>query len=109
MSASPFNGKTGEVVRYLIGLLAAGMVAYFTAQAKTGERLAVVETREQARWEAVQQRMNAIEAGQQGMLNSQYRIEMLFENVIRDWARGVDRRTGEPLPLQPALERNGGK
>lgn len=98
--AGPLNGKTGEVLRWVVGLVVTALVAYFTAQAKTGERLAVVETR----WEEMQRRMNAIENGQAGMIQSQARIEELFRSVVKEWSTGVDRRTGEPLPLQRAIE-----
>jgi hypothetical protein len=28
----------------------------------------------------------------------------MFQRVLEEWARGIDRRTGEPLPLQSYIE-----
>jgi hypothetical protein len=44
-----------------------------------------------------QRRLGTIEA-------STERSEQMFRDVLQDWRRGVDRRTGEPLPLQRSTE-----
>ncbi len=88
--SGPLNGRTGELVRYLIGLGLAGMVAYFTAQIQTEHRLtqtdgevANIKTLEQAHFEEVQR--------------SLIRIERFMERIE---ATGQDRSTGEPYSLQ---------
>jgi hypothetical protein len=95
MHGSQANGRTGEWLRWLGGLALAALVSYYTAQGALNEKLAVIDTREQTRWEEVQRRLGAIEA-------STSRNEELFREVLSDWSRGIDRRTGEPLPLQRA-------
>ncbi len=92
------NGKTGEMLRWIASLAIGGIVAYYTAQGAMQERLAVIDTREQTRWDEVQRRLGSIEASTQ-------RNEDLFRQVLQDWARGVDRKTGEPLPLQRQFDR----
>lgn len=87
------NGKTGEMLRWIASLGIGGIVAYYTAQGAMQKQLAIIDTREQTRWEEVQRRLGSIEASTQ-------RSEQLFREVLQDWSRGVDRRTGEPLPLQ---------
>jgi hypothetical protein len=84
------NGKTGEYVRYLIGLGLAAMVAYFTAQTSTEHRMtqtngdvAAVRQLEQAHFEETQR--------------SLLRIERAIERIE---ATGQDRATGEPYSLQ---------
>jgi hypothetical protein len=84
------NGKTGEVIRYLIGLGVAGIVAYYTAQIQTEHRLtqtdgdvATIKTLEQAHFEEVQR--------------SLIRIERFMERIE---ATGQDRSTGEPYSVQ---------
>lgn len=87
------NGKTGEVLRWAIGLAAAAVVAYFTAQGTTNERLAVLETK----WTFIQESLKEIKA-------NQAKQDADFQRTLREWVQGVDRRTGEPLPLQRAFE-----
>lgn len=86
---SPLNGRTGEMVRYLIGLAIAGLVAYYTAQIQTEHRLTqatgdltAVKTLEQAHFDEVQR--------------SLVRIERFMERIE---ATGADRRTGEPYSV----------
>lgn len=40
---SSLNGKTGEIVRWVLGLLLAAVVAYFTSMGAVQTRLAVAE------------------------------------------------------------------
>lgn len=97
MGTGSLNGNTGKLLQWLIGLGAAAIVSYFTAQGAMNEKLATIDTREQIRWEEVQRRLSTIEASTQ-------RNEQLFREVLADWSRGIDRRTGEPLPLQRVVE-----
>jgi hypothetical protein len=99
MADSRFNGKTGEMVRYLLGVVVAVLASYYAAQNAINERLAVVETREQTRFEQNQQTLQRIE-------RSVERIESDTRRTLDEWSRGVDRRTLEPLPLQRYIERN---
>ena len=103
--SGPLNGKTGEFLRWLLGFVVAALVAYFTAQNAADQRITTVDVREQTRWDETARRLKVVEEGQQQMRDSQQRIELLFERVVSDWARGVDRRTLEPLPLGEALKR----
>jgi hypothetical protein len=42
------NGKTGEVVRWVLSLILAGIVAYFTTTGSLDRRLVAVETKIEA-------------------------------------------------------------
>ena len=81
--SGPLNGKTGEIVRYLIGLGVAGVVAYFTAIGALQERVSRVETLEQSHFEEVQRSLQ--------------RIERFMERIE---ATGADAKTGEPYRVQ---------
>lgn len=88
-----------KVLASVVTAVAASLIAtYFATQSQTEtafrERLVAVETR----WDEVIRRLNTIDA----KFDQQNEA---FRDVLRDWARGVDRRTGEPLPLQRDLER----
>jgi hypothetical protein len=96
MSGS-LNGKTGELMRWVIGLCVAVIVSYFTAQNATNERLTKVETQGAERWEYLKQTLSRIESKQ-----DEDRAD--FRRTLREWANGIDRRTGEPLPLQRVIE-----
>lgn len=91
------NGKTGDLMRWLIGIAAAVLVSYFTAKGTTDQRLTKVETQSEERWQYVQQSLARIEGGL-------HRRDQEMQQIIRDWVNGIDRRTGEPLPLQRSLE-----
>lgn len=52
--SGPLNGKTGEMVRWVIGLVLCGIIAYFTAQSSINARIAVVETSERQHFEEIQ-------------------------------------------------------
>lgn len=45
--ADVVNGKTGEMIRWILSLVFAGLVAYFTSQAALDKRLTVLEDRMQ--------------------------------------------------------------
>jgi hypothetical protein len=95
--AGPLNGRTGEVMRWCIGLAVAALVSYFTAQGTTNQRLTKVETEGAERWYYVQSSLTRIE----GRLE---RRDQEMQQIISDWLNGIDRRTGEPLPLQRAIQ-----
>lgn len=90
MTGGPFNGKTGELVRYLIGMGVAALVAYYTAQMQIEHRMtstdgdvAVIKTLEQSHFEEVQRSLT--------------RIERAIERIE---ATGADSKTGEPYRVQ---------
>jgi hypothetical protein len=98
MTAGAFNGRTGEWLRWLGGLALAALVAYYTAQGAMQKELAIIDTREQTRWIELQRRLEQIEGSTQ-------RSEEMFRQVLQEWSRGIDRSTGEPLPLQHSIDR----
>ncbi len=99
--ASPLNGKTGEAVRWAIGLALAGLISYFTTVGK----VAVVEKTQELQFNEVMRRLGAVENKQDAVIAGQRENNQLFEMVVRDWANGVNKRTNEPLPLQSAIDR----
>lgn len=58
---SPLNGRTGEVVRWAIGIVLAGIVAYFTALGAMQAQIAVVIERERNHYEEIVRRLDRIE------------------------------------------------
>lgn len=84
---SGLNGRTGDMLRWVIPLVLGAVVSYFTAQNTVNQRLTVVET--DIRW----------------MRTTLDKLDGRLERVIDDWSNGVNRRTGEPLPLQQSIER----
>lgn len=56
------NGKTGEVVRWVIGLVLAGIVAYFTAIGTLQAQIAVITERETNHYMELVNRLGRIEA-----------------------------------------------
>jgi hypothetical protein len=54
------NGK-GELLRYALGLVLAGLVAYFTAIGSVQTSVAVIDSREQQHFEEVQRTLQRIE------------------------------------------------
>ena len=95
--AGSLNGKTATLLQAVAGAVIAGLVAYFTAQNTTNERLTKVETQSDERWSYVQGSLSRIETRQREQ-------DAEFRRVLQDWLNGVDRRTGEPLPLQRAIQ-----
>jgi hypothetical protein len=55
------NGKTGEVLRWLLGLAGAALISYFTAQGAIEQRVTAVETKEGAHFEEVIRRMDLMQ------------------------------------------------
>lgn len=97
MGGRSFNGKTGELMRWVIGLAVAVLVSYFTAQNATNERLTTVETTERLHYEANQRDLHDIKA-------SLLRQEDRWQRVLDDYRNGIDSRTGERLLLQRSIE-----
>lgn len=95
--AGSLNGKTATLLQAVAGAVIAGLVAYFTAQNTTNERLTKVETQGAERWEYVKDALERIERNQNAD-----RAEI--RDILQDWRNGIDRRTGEPLPLQRAIQ-----
>lgn len=56
------NSRTGEIVRWAIGLVLAGLVAYFTAVGTIQVRLGTLEEREQNHYSELLRRLDRIEA-----------------------------------------------
>lgn len=63
------NGKTGEVLRWILGLVLAGIVAYFGAQSAIENRVAAnegavqtIKATEQNHFEEIQRTLSRIEA-----------------------------------------------
>jgi hypothetical protein len=55
------NGKTSEWMKWSIALAVAALTSYFTAKQQISERVTVIDTREQARWEEMQRRFDGLE------------------------------------------------
>lgn len=55
------NGKTGEVVRWVLGGIAAALIAYYTAQGAITERLSAIEARQSAESSEMQRALARIE------------------------------------------------
>lgn len=95
MSESRFNGKTGEMIRWILTMAFGALVSYFAAMsalkqqiADTNQRVSIVETKEDLHYQEVQRTL--------------LRIEQFMEHIE---ATGQDRRTGEPYSLQRQIER----
>lgn len=52
------NGKTGEVLRWVIGSVVAALVSYFTALGAVQQRIERIDTREDAHFQQVMQRLD---------------------------------------------------
>lgn len=61
MSEPRVNGKTGEWIRYIVGLLLAGVVAYFTAIGTIRQQIATVQEREVNHFEEVLRRLDILQ------------------------------------------------
>lgn len=62
---SPWNGKTGEVVRFVIGLGLAGLVSYFTAMQTLSVQIAEVRKVEEAHFDELKRAIERIDGQQQ--------------------------------------------
>lgn len=100
------NGKTGELVRYALGLGLAAVVAYFTAIGALQERVSKVETLEQSHFEETQRSLLRIERTMERLESASTEQQERIANAIeRIEATGADRRTGEPYNIQKRYEK----
>lgn len=58
---SGFNGKTGEMVRWLLAVVVAILVSYYTAAISTEQRLTAVETTQRLNFEEIQRTLGRLE------------------------------------------------
>lgn len=58
---SGLNGKTGELLRWVVGLVLAALVSYFTAMGTLQSQLAVVTERETNHYLELLRRLDRIE------------------------------------------------
>ena len=93
------NGKV-ELLWKLLMIAAAAMVSYFTAQGAMNQRMTVVETQGVERWNYVKSSLERIERNQDADRSE-------IRRIVQDWRDGVNRRTGEPLPLQRSIDERG--
>lgn len=105
MTTNGLNGKTGELLRWLSMLVLGTLVSYFTAQAAITNRITVLETLSSERWEYVKAFLQQNKEQLNRIEDKQQQSDDEFRGILRDWLNGVDRRTGEPLPLQRSLRR----
>lgn len=61
MTAPSLNGKTGEYIRWIVGMGLAGIVAYFTVLGALQSQLAVVVERERNHYDEIIRRLDRIE------------------------------------------------
>jgi len=57
----PLNGHTGEVARWIIGLVMLALVTYYNRDREAGERVVMIDVREQIRFEENQRSFSRIE------------------------------------------------
>jgi len=62
MSGERFNGKTGEWLRWALGMVLAGVVAYFTSIGTVKEQVATVQERENNHFSEVLRRLDVLQA-----------------------------------------------
>lgn len=60
MSESRFNGKTGEMLRYGLGLLVAALVAYYTTTSAIQAEIAAIKSRQDAQFGEVIRRLDVM-------------------------------------------------
>lgn len=89
------NGKTGEVLRWVLGISLGCVVAYYTAQIEIERRLTMTDG-------AVSAIRTLEEAHFQEVQRSLTRIERAIERIE---ATGMDRKTGEPYAVQRNYQR----
>lgn len=56
-----FNGKTGEYVRYVMGLILAGLIAYFTTISTLNQAVTEVREREDNHFSEVLRRLDVMQ------------------------------------------------
>jgi peptidoglycan hydrolase CwlO-like protein len=99
MSGS-LNGRTGEMLRILIPLAVAIGASVIASRIETSRQIAVVETRLDERKDDITEIKQDVKEIQNE--TRQFRDEI--RAIVNDAARGIDRRTGEPVLLQRSIE-----
>jgi cell division protein FtsB len=100
MGTGSLNGKTGEMLRWVVTLALGALTAYFTAQGAIKQDVAVVQTLVNERKDDIAEiKQSVIEIKSE---NREFRNEI--RAIVNDAARGVDRRTNEPILLQRSIE-----
>lgn len=61
MDSGGMNGKTGEMLRWILGLALAAIVSYFTALGALQSKVAVVEEREQNHYNEVRRLLETMD------------------------------------------------
>lgn len=97
-------------LRWVAGVAAAVIASivatHFSTQSQTEsqirEKVSAIEAENEARWSEVLRRFESFDT-------QLHRIDTRYDQVLRQWAGGVDRRTGEPLPLQGQVDQLRGR
>lgn len=92
--SGPLNGRTGEFLRWVIGLVLAGLVAYFTAIGSIRERVGNIDTREQSHFDEVQRTLIRMDMNQEQRFNE---LKQYLQFIVQT---GADAKTGEPYRVQ---------
>lgn len=58
----PFNGQTGDYVRWLIGVLAAAVVAYFTTVGAIQAEVSAIKARQDSQFGEVLRRLDLLQS-----------------------------------------------
>lgn len=90
----PLNGKTGEFIRWVIGLGLAALVSYYTAIGSIRERVGNIDTREQGHFDEVQRTLQRMDANQEQRFNE---LKNYLQFIVQT---GADAKTGEPYRIQ---------
>jgi hypothetical protein len=62
MSERAFNGKTGEYIRWVLGLILAGLVSYATAMGSIQQEIATVKAKQESQFGEVLRRLEIMQA-----------------------------------------------
>ena len=57
-----YNGKTGETVRFAIGLIVAGLVAYFTTTSAIQTEVSAIKARQESQFSELLRRLEVMQA-----------------------------------------------
>lgn len=67
MSQNAYNGRTGEMVRWVINLAIAAVVAWFASNGAMQAQLAVLQERENNHYQEIIKRLDRIDVGLYGV------------------------------------------
>lgn len=62
MAESRFNGRTGEMLRYAIGLVLAALVAYFTTTGAIQTEIAAIKAKQDSQFGELLRRLDIMQA-----------------------------------------------